>query len=152
MSADCMRISRGVARLADIPDREGGDGGPELVIARAPGRPSWPPCVGGARSGRRRCGVFAADTSWHEDAVGRARMEMHMVIERRSKAVQEGDGAESRASYARPVAVTGRARRGTKQPLDLLAAPASFSRSASRLNARWMRRKFAASAPSTSDW
>ena len=42
-----------------------------------------------------------------------------MVIERRSEAVQKGDGAESRASYARPVTVTGRARRSTKQSLDL---------------------------------
>jgi hypothetical protein len=25
-------VSRGIAPLADIPDREGGDGGPELVI------------------------------------------------------------------------------------------------------------------------
>jgi hypothetical protein len=50
-------------------------------------------------------------TGWHEDAVGRARMQVHMVIERRSEAVQKGDGAESRASYARPVAGTGRARR-----------------------------------------
>ena len=32
MSADRMPISRGIALLADIPDREGGDGGPELVI------------------------------------------------------------------------------------------------------------------------
>ena len=32
MSADRMPISRGIAPLADIPDREGGDGGPELVI------------------------------------------------------------------------------------------------------------------------
>jgi|GEM_PF-4804104 len=52
-------------------------------------------------------------------AVGRARMEMHMVIERRSEAVQKGDGAESRASYARPVAGTGRARRSAQQSLDL---------------------------------
>ena len=58
-------------------------------------------------------------TGWHEDAVGRARMEMHMVIERRSEAVQKGDGAESRASRARPVTVTGQARRSTEQPLDL---------------------------------
>ncbi len=58
-------------------------------------------------------------TGRHEDAVGRARMQVHVVIERRSEAVQEGDGAESRASYARPVAGTGRARRGRKQPLDL---------------------------------
>jgi len=27
-----MPITRGIAPLADIPDREGGDGGPELVI------------------------------------------------------------------------------------------------------------------------
>jgi cytochrome oxidase assembly protein ShyY1 len=40
-----------------------------------------------------------------------------MVIERRSEAVQKGDGAESRASRARPVTVTGRARRSTKQSL-----------------------------------
>ena len=32
MSADRMPISRGIAPHADIPDREGGDGGPELVI------------------------------------------------------------------------------------------------------------------------
>jgi len=126
-----MPISRGIAPLADIPDREGGDGRPELVIrgehsglalrrqghpwpppplavgakaevwldrhaslrladagasaaaargqragrgtqmgkarrrrwrpavwtsAHVLGRPSWPPCVGGARSGRGRCG------------------------------------------------------------------------------------------------
>ena len=32
MSADRMPISRGIAPLADIPDREGGYGRPELVI------------------------------------------------------------------------------------------------------------------------
>jgi hypothetical protein len=32
MSADRMPTSRGIAPLADIPDREGRDGGPELVI------------------------------------------------------------------------------------------------------------------------
>ncbi len=37
------------------------------------------------------------------------------MIESRSEAVQKGDGAESRASYARPVAGTGRARRSSKQ-------------------------------------
>lgn len=30
--ADRIPIGRGIAPLADIPDREGGDGGPELVI------------------------------------------------------------------------------------------------------------------------
>ena len=37
-----------------------------------------------------------------------------MVIERRSEAVQKGHGTESWASLARPVTVTGRARRSTK--------------------------------------
>ena len=32
MSADRMPTIRGIAPLADIPDRESGDGGPELVI------------------------------------------------------------------------------------------------------------------------
>ena len=32
MSAERMPISHGIAPLADIPDREGGDGGPELMI------------------------------------------------------------------------------------------------------------------------
>ncbi len=32
MSADRMPNSRGITPLTDIPDREGGDGGPELVI------------------------------------------------------------------------------------------------------------------------
>jgi hypothetical protein len=41
------------------------------------------------------------------------------VIDRRSEAVQKGDGAESRASRARPVTVTAQDRRGTEQPLDL---------------------------------
>jgi hypothetical protein len=45
--------------------------------------------------------------------------QVHVVIDRRSEAVQKGDGTEPRTSRARPVAVTGRARRGTKQPLDL---------------------------------
>lgn len=58
-------------------------------------------------------------TGWHDYAVGRARMQVHVVIERRSEAVQKGDSAESPASHARPVAGTGRVRRGTKQPLDL---------------------------------
>jgi hypothetical protein len=58
-------------------------------------------------------------TGWHEDAVGHARMQVHVVIERRSEAVQKGDGAESRASLARPVTVTGQARRSTEQLLDL---------------------------------
>jgi hypothetical protein len=36
-------------------------------------------------------------TGWHEDAVGRAHMQVHVVIEPRSEAVQKGHGAESRA-------------------------------------------------------
>jgi hypothetical protein len=47
MSADRMPLSRGIAPLADIPDREGGDGGPDLVIRgehpviRLPVPPRW---------------------------------------------------------------------------------------------------------------
>jgi len=196
MSADRVPISRGIAPLADIPDREGGDGGPELVIrgehpwlvSRRQAMPVLPrrrheigqpvqevtrrefddaagvrrdPDAGvnrkptvlssehvggrigveeplhaepphnttahllgergqiglGDRPGRQERRRPA--TGWHEDAVGRARMEMHMVIERRSEAVQQGHGTESWASRARPVTVTGQARRSTEQPLDL---------------------------------
>jgi hypothetical protein len=46
-------------------------------------------------------------------------MQVHVVIERRSEAVQQGNGTESRASRARPFTGTGQARRSTKQPLDL---------------------------------
>jgi hypothetical protein len=56
-------------------------------------------------------------TGWHEDVVGRARMQVHVVIEPRSEAVQKGHGTESRTSRARPVTVTGRGRRSTEQPL-----------------------------------
>jgi hypothetical protein len=58
-------------------------------------------------------------TGWHEDAVGRAHMQVHVVIDRRSEAVQKRHGTESRASRARPVTVTGQARRSTEQPLDV---------------------------------
>ena len=46
-------------------------------------------------------------------------MLVHVVIVRRSEAVQKGNDTESRASRARPVTVTGQARRSTEQPLDL---------------------------------
>ena len=91
----------------DTPAHPLGEGG-QISLGDRPGqqerRRGVTPCFVGSRP---------------EDAVGRARMEMHMVIERRSKAVQEGHGTESWASLARPVTVTGRARRSTKQSLDL---------------------------------
>jgi hypothetical protein len=58
------------------------------------------------------------------------------VIDRRSEAVQKGDGAESRVSRARPVTVTGQARRSTEQPLDLMGT--------------WMERAASPSGPSFS--
>ncbi len=70
-----------------------------------------------ASPSRRRQECRRPATGWHADAVGRARMEMHMVIERRSEAVQKAYGTESWASLARPATVTGRARRSTKQSL-----------------------------------
>ena len=72
-----------------------------------------------ASPSRRRQECRRPATGWHADAVGRARMEMHMVIERRSEAVQKAYGTESWASLARPATVTGRARRSTKQSFDL---------------------------------
>jgi hypothetical protein len=61
-------------------------------------------------------------------------MEMHMVIERRSEAVQKGHGTESWASLARPVTVTGRARRSTKQSLDLFdEMPSSWAERKTRI-------------------
>jgi hypothetical protein len=33
---------------------------------------------------------------WHEDAIGRTHVQVHVVVERRAEAVQEGDGSESR--------------------------------------------------------
>jgi hypothetical protein len=86
MSADRMPISRGIAPLADIPDREGSDGGPELVIR------GEHPVIAMPVLPRRRHEV---SETVHEDAVVRACMEMHMVIERRSEAVQK-DTAPSR--------------------------------------------------------
>jgi hypothetical protein len=58
-------------------------------------------------------------TGRHEHADGRTRMQMHVVIERRSKAVQKGHGTETRASRARPFTGTGQVRRSTEQPLNL---------------------------------
>ena len=34
---------------------------------------------------------------WHKDAIGRTHVQVHMAVERRAEAVQEGDGAEPRA-------------------------------------------------------
>jgi len=53
----------------------------------------------------------------HEDASARTHVQVHVVVERRAEAVQKGHGTESRASRARPVTVTGQARRSTEQPL-----------------------------------
>ena len=59
-------------------------------------------------------------TGRHEDAVGRARMEMHVVIERRSEAVQKGHGAESRARCAAVCAIRRPLQDGqTPRPLQL---------------------------------
>jgi hypothetical protein len=41
-------------------------------------------------------------------------MQVHVVIDRRSEAVQKGDGAESRASRARPVTGDGLSRHSRK--------------------------------------
>ncbi len=52
---------------------------------------------------RRRCVTVCLIGSRQEDAVGYARVEMHVVVERRAKAVQEGDAAVPRAGRTRRV-------------------------------------------------
>ena len=56
----------------------------------------------------------------HEDAVGYTRVEMHAVVERRAKAVEEGDAAVPRAGRTRRVGGLGDARGSAQQPLDLV--------------------------------
>jgi hypothetical protein len=54
----------------------------------------------GDRMGRqeRRWGITPCSvSSRHEHAIGDARVKMHVVVERRAEAVQEGDGDEPRA-------------------------------------------------------
>jgi hypothetical protein len=58
--------------------------------------------------------------SRQEDAVGYARVEMHVVVERRAKAVQEGDDTVPRAGRTRRVGGLGDACGSSQQPLDLV--------------------------------
>jgi hypothetical protein len=61
-------------------------------------------CGGGwpGQQERRRCVTPCMVSSRHEDAVGNARVEMHVVIERRAEAVAEGDAAGSHSHRVRP--------------------------------------------------
>jgi hypothetical protein len=52
----------------------------------------WP-----GRQERRRCVTPCLVSSRHEDAVGDAGVQVHVVVERRAEAVQEGDATEPRA-------------------------------------------------------
>jgi hypothetical protein len=48
-----------------------------------------------SRRQERRRGVAACfGSSRHEDAVGHARVQVHVAVERRAEAVQKGDAAE----------------------------------------------------------
>jgi len=68
----------------------------------------------------RRRGVRACfGRSWHEDTVGCAHMQMHIMVERRSEAVQKGDAAEPRAGGSRYVGIRGPACRREQEPFDL---------------------------------
>jgi hypothetical protein len=59
------------------------------------------------RQERRRCVTPCMVSSRHEDAVGHARVEMHVVVERRAEAVEEGNAAEPRAGGSRHVGIRG---------------------------------------------
>jgi len=77
----------------------------------------------GKRPGRQelRRGVAACFVgSRHEDAVGHARVEVHMVVERRAEAVQERDGAEPRAGGIRRVGIMWDTGDREQEPLDLV--------------------------------
>jgi hypothetical protein len=56
---------------------------------------------------------------WREDAVGHARVQVHVAVERGAEAVQEGDVAESRAGGCGRVGVTRHACGRTQESLDL---------------------------------
>jgi arylsulfatase A len=66
------------------------------------------------RSITRRCG-----SSRHEDAIGHAHMEMHVVVERGAETLQEGDAAEPRAARTRCLGIRGPACRREQEPFDL---------------------------------
>jgi hypothetical protein len=51
---------------------------------------------------------------WHEDAIGRTHVQVHMAVERRAEAVQEEDGAVSRAGGWEGVGVNRYACRSTR--------------------------------------
>ena len=72
----------------------------------------------------RRRGVSACfGSSWHEDTVGCAHMQMHMMVEHRSEAMQEGDATEPRAGGSRYVGIRGPACRREQEPFDLIRVP-----------------------------
>ena len=56
---------------------------------------------------------------WHEDAIACTHVQVHVVVERRAEAVQEGDGSESRVRGWEGVGVNRYACRSAQQPLDL---------------------------------
>jgi hypothetical protein len=59
------------------------------------------------RQERRRCVTPCMVGSRHEDAVGHAPVEMHVVVEGRAEAVEEGDATEPRAGRSRCLGIRG---------------------------------------------
>ena len=72
------------------------------------------------RQERRRGVAPCLISSRHEDAVGHAGVQVDMVVERRTKAVQKGDAAEPRAGGCGGDGVTRAACRSAEQSLDLI--------------------------------
>ena len=69
---------------------------------------------------RRRIAPCIVGTRRHEDAVGHAGVEVHMVVERRAKAMQKGDATEPRAGGCGGVGISRDTCRSADQPLDLV--------------------------------
>jgi hypothetical protein len=75
----------------------------------------WP-----SRQERRRGVAARFGSSRYENAVGDAGVQVHVVIERRSEAVQEGEGAEPRADGCEGVGVNRHTCRSAQRPLDFV--------------------------------
>jgi hypothetical protein len=77
------------------------------------GQGDWP-----GRQERWRSVTPCLVSSRLEDAVGHAGVQVHVMVERRTEAVQKGDGAESRVGGCGRVGVTRTASRNAQQPFE----------------------------------
>ena len=99
-------------------------------------------CDRAGRQERRRSVAACFVGSRHEDTVGDAGVQMHMVVERRAEAMQEGDAAEPRAGGCGSVGVRRRACGSAEQSLDLIKKDLREGGDGSGRSARKPRNRF----------